>query len=59
MKYAVEQSYFDNGKVRVKVRMAKDGEVSSNESLHRCDLWIDIFDTEAEAREFEAEARSA
>ena len=57
--YAVEQSYFDNGRVRVKVRKAVEGEVSRNESMIRCDLWIDIFETEGEALEFANEARNA
>lgn len=52
MKYAVEARIFDNGKIIAKVRPALDGEVSSCTEARTCDIWIDIFETEKEARQF-------
>lgn len=59
MKWAVEQSYFDNGRVRVRVRQAEEGEVARNEERTRCDFYVDIFDSKKEAEQFAADAKLA
>lgn len=46
MKYAVEARIFDNGRIVSKVRPAKEGETRA------CDVWVDVFDSETEARQF-------
>ena len=58
-KWAVEQSIFDSGKIRVKVRTAAEGEVSKFESLARQDYYVDIFDSKDEALSFASEAKNA
>ena len=59
MKWAVEQCYFDNGRIRTRVRAAEDGEVACNEYRSRCDFYLDIFDSREEADQFAAEAKKA
>ena len=52
MKYAVEAKIFNNGKIVARVRPAYDGEESGCTETRSCDVWIDIFDDEQEARQF-------
>lgn len=52
MKYAVEARIFNNGKIVAKVRPAFDDEESGCTEARTCDIWIDVFDTEEEARRF-------
>ncbi len=52
MKYAVEARIFNNGKIVAKVRPAMDGEESGCTESRTCDIWVDIFDNEREARQF-------
>lgn len=59
MKYAVEARVFSNGMVVSKVRPAVDGEENSTNQTMTCEIWIDVFDTEQEAREFAKGYRKA
>lgn len=52
MSYAVEARVFHNGKIVAKVRPALPGEDNTREETRSCDIWIDIFETEREARQF-------
>lgn len=51
-KWAVEARMFYNGKVVVRMRKARLGEEDSREETKTCEIWIDIFDSEEEARNF-------
>lgn len=59
MKYAVEARVFNNGKIVAKVRPAEDGEKDRHMETNTCDIWIDTFDIEQEAREFARGYRTA
>ena len=59
MKYAVEAKIFSNGKIVAKMRAAEDGETDSYRETRACDIYIDIFDTETEARDFLRDYRYA
>ncbi len=59
MKYAVEARIFNNGKIVTKVRKAEDGEESGCKETRTCDIWVDVFDTEAEAIRFANEYKKA
>ncbi|MDE6567942.1 MAG: hypothetical protein K2K70_09480 [Lachnospiraceae bacterium] len=59
MRYAVEARIFNNGKIVVKVRQAEDGEESGMSEAKLCDIWVDVFDTKAEADEFCKQYRKA
>lgn len=59
MKYAIEARIFSNGKIVTKVRKAEDGEISGCKETRTCDIWIDVFDTEAEAIRFANEYKKA
>lgn len=52
MKYAVEARVFSNGMVVSKIRPAANGEVSEVSQTMTCEIWVDVFETEQEAREF-------
>ena len=52
MKFAVEARIFNNGKIIAKVRPAEDGEESCMAETKLCDIWVDVFDTKAEADDF-------
>lgn len=52
MKYAVEARILNSGKIVAKVRQALEGEVGGCTETRTCDIWIDIFDEEKEARQF-------
>lgn len=51
MKYAVEQKYFNSGKVKVCIKEVGDycENVSRTNNTH--DLYVDVFDTKKEAQE--------
>lgn len=49
MQYAVEARIFNNGKIVTKVRKAENEETSRCTESRTCDIWVDVFDTEAEA----------
>ncbi len=51
--FVVEESYFDNGKVIVKVRKAAEGEKSYFVEKNNCDFYIQTFATKKEAEEYE------
>ena len=51
-KYAVEARIFDNGKIVAKVRPAREGEEEGCTEARACAIWVDIFETEQEARKF-------
>ena len=57
MKWAVEQSYFDSGQIRIRVREANEGERSSSQEMTRCYFYIDVFDSEKEAVRFANKCR--
>ncbi len=59
MKYAVEARIFNNGRIVAKVRQAREFEADSHRETDMCDIWVDIFDSEAEARSFVAGYRKA
>ena len=59
MKYAVELKYYDNGKVRARVRVAENGERERREEREQYDFYVDIFRTKAEALEWAEEAKEA
>lgn len=59
MKYAVEARIFGNGKIVAKVRPAADGEESGCTETRTCDVWVDIFDSEAEAKAFARDYKNA
>lgn len=59
MKYAVEARIFNNGKIVAKVRPAGEYEEDSCRETNSCDIWVDIFETEKDAREFAAGYRKA
>ena len=50
--YAVEARIFNNGKIVARVRPAQEGEENGCTETRTCDVWVDIFDTEKEARQF-------
>ena len=52
MKYAVEAKIFNNGKIVARVRPAYDGEESGCTETKSCDVWVDVFEDEQEARQF-------
>lgn len=52
MKYAVEARIFNNGKIVAKMRPAEQGEESKCRETRTCDVWIDVFDDEFEAKDF-------
>ncbi len=52
MKYAVEAKVFHNGKIVARVRPADDGEENGCTETRTCDIWVDVFDDEQEARRF-------
>jgi hypothetical protein len=52
MKYAVEARVFGPNKIVPKLRKAFDGEENSHYTTECCEVWIDIFDDEHEARTF-------
>lgn len=59
MAWAVEQSIYDNGKTRTKVRASTEGEKSSFVEKVRCDFYIDVFETEKDARDFAKQCKDA
>ena len=59
MRYAVETRIFNNGKMVAKVREAMEGEEDSYRETGSCEIWVDVFETEKEAREFCKGYRSA
>lgn len=59
MKYAVEARIFNNGKIVAKVRPARDGEEERCPETSTCDIWVDIFETEVEARAFAQDYKNA
>lgn len=58
-KWAVEARIFDSGRIVAKVRKAEEGEESSYRETRSCDIYIDVFDTLEEAREFAADYKKA
>lgn len=52
MKYAVEARIFNNGKIIAKVRPAEDWEEDSMTETALCDIWVDVFDSRAQAEDF-------
>ena len=52
MLYAVEARIFNSGKIVAKVRPAEEGEECGCTETRSCDIWVDIFDNEREARQF-------
>lgn len=59
MKYAVEARIFNNGKIVAKVRPAEDGEESGYTESRTCDIWVDVFESKKEARQFCNEYKKA
>lgn len=59
MKYAVEAKIFNNGKIVARVRPARDGEGDGCTETRTCDIWVDIFETESEARAFARDYKNA
>lgn len=59
MKYAVEARIFNSGKIVAKVRPAKEDEVDGCTETRTCDIWVDIFETESEARAFARDYKNA
>ena len=57
MQWAVEARIFNNGKVVSKVRKAEEGEENSHRETRSCDIWIDLFETQQEAIQFNADYR--
>ena len=57
--FVVEESYFDNGKVIVKVRKAAEGEEPSFVEKNNCDFYIQTFATKKEAEEYAKQATLA
>lgn len=58
-RYAVEAKFFNNGKLIAKMRKALDGEESGCTETRSCDIWVDVFDSEKEARDFLQEYKKA
>lgn len=52
MRYAVEARIFDNGKIIVRVRPAAEGEEDSYTEMRTCEVWVDIFESRADAEVF-------
>ena len=52
MKWAVEARIFSNGKIVSKVRPATEDDSNGCTETNSCAIWIDIFETEQEARRF-------
>lgn len=59
MKHAVEARIFNNGKIITKLRLAEEEEESRKEETRTCDIWIDVFDTYEEAKQFREEYKRA
>lgn len=51
-RYAVEAKIFDNGKIVAKMRKALEGEESGCTETRSCDIWVNVFDSEQEAKDF-------
>ena len=51
-KYAVEARIHDDGRIDAFMREAEPGETARSEYLEKYDLYIEIFNTEKEARKF-------
>lgn len=58
-RYAVEAKFFNNGKLIAKIRKALEGEESGCTETRSCDIWVDVFDSEKEARDFLQEYKKA
>ena len=58
-RYAVEAKFFNNGKLIAKLRKALEGEESGCTETRSCDIWVDVFDSEKEARDFLQEYKKA
>lgn len=52
MIYAVEARIFNNEKIMAKLRGALPKEESSHVETRTCDIWIDVFDSFEDAKEF-------
>lgn len=52
MNYAVEARIFGSGRIVAKLRPAREDEEDSRTDTGTCDIWVDIFDDEREARRF-------
>ncbi len=59
MKYAVEARIFSNGKIVAKVREAEEWEKDAHKETRSCDIYVDIFGSEEEARAFLRDYRNA
>lgn len=59
MQYAVEARIFNNGKIVVKARPATPDDVEGCMENRICDVWVDLFDNETEARRFAREYKNA
>lgn len=51
-RWAVEQCYYENGRVRLKIRRASEQECDSMRELNRCDRYIDVFKSKKKAKAF-------
>lgn len=58
-RWAVEGRFFNNGRCVSNVRKAEEGEENCCRETRSCDIYIDIFDTLEEAREFAAGYKKA
>lgn len=59
MKYAVEARIFSNGKIVAKVREAEEWEKDTYKDTRSCDIYVDVFDSEEDARAFLRDYRNA
>ncbi len=59
MKYAVEARIFNNGKIVAKVRPAAENEKEGLTETRTCDIWVDVFENESEARAFARDYKNA
>lgn len=57
MKWAVEAKAFGDGRIVARVRPAREDEENGCTETRMCDVWIDLFDNETDARQFCREYR--
>ena len=58
-RWTVEARIFNNGKIIARTRPAKDDDLEGCIETEKCDIWIDLFDSELEARQFAKDYKCA
>ena len=59
MKWTVVAKIYDSGRIVANCRPTADTDVSGCTETRTCDIWVEIFNTEAEARQRAREYETA